>query len=60
MAHQYVYGVSRSAHKPHSMPAAEIRLLFIAVGWVGERKIQPPTLKAVPFFDTGPGPDVGR
>ena len=60
MAHQYVYGVSRASHKPHNMPAAEIRLLFIAVGWIGERKILPARLKLAPFFDVGPGPDIGR
>ena len=60
MAHQYVYGVSRASHKPHNMPADEIRRLFIAVGWIGERKTKPILLRAVPFFDTGPGPDIGR
>lgn len=59
MGHQYV-SRSKSAHKPHSMPAAEIRLAFIAVGWIGESKVNPLPLKLVPFFDTGPGPDIGR
>jgi len=60
MAHQYVYGVSRASHKPHSMPADEIRLLFIAVGWIGERKVKLPQLRMLPVFDKGPGPDIGR
>lgn len=59
MGHQYV-SRPKGVHKPHSMPAAEIRLMYIKVGWIGERKVEPPALRLAPFFDTGPGPDIGR
>jgi hypothetical protein len=57
--YSYCTGTNKGS-KPHNMPAAEIRLLFIAVGWIGERKAKPPTLRMLPVFDRGPGPDIGR
>lgn len=58
MGHQYVSGKSRSAHKPHSTKSEEITELFIKAGWIGRRRKRLPVLKAVPFFDKGPG--LGR
>ena len=58
MGHQYVNG-GRYATKGFCSDK-EIRALYIKVGWIGECRRRPCFLKAVPFFDTGPGPDIGR
>ena len=58
MGHQYVTGISRSAHKPHNMKSAQITELFVKAGWIGELRERPRFIRPVPFFDKGPG--VGR
>jgi len=58
MGHQYVSGNSRSPFKPHSIKSEEITALFVAVGWVGQRRVAVKFLKIAPLFDKGPG--LGR
>ena len=38
----------------------EVTALYIKAGWIGELRVPHPILKLIPFFDRGPGPDVGR
>ena len=59
MGHQYVSRL-KGGNIPHNTSAEEIRALFIKAGWIGEYRVPHRFLKAVPFFDTGPGPDLGR
>lgn len=59
MGHQYVNGQKNNT-KSHNTSAEEIRALFIKAGWIGEYRVPHRFLRVVPFFDTGPGPDLGR
>ena len=54
----YVSNRSRSQIKPHSTKSAEITRLFVAVGWIGQRRARLPYVRSVPVFDKGPG--IGR
>ena len=58
MGHNYVNG---EKHQTKGFcTVKEIRALYIKVGWIGEYRVPHPVLRLVPFFDTGPGPDIGR
>jgi hypothetical protein len=59
MGHQYV-SRSKAANKPHNIKSEELTALFIKVGWIGKVRVPHHFLKVVPFFDIGPGPDIGR
>jgi len=58
MGHQYVNG--QKGQTKGFCSVKEIRALYIRAGWLGELRVPPPTIRLVPFFDIGPGPDVGR
>jgi hypothetical protein len=58
MGHQYVNGAKHQS-RPFCSDK-EIRALYIKVGWIGKWRVPHHFLKVVPFFDTGPGPDIGR
>lgn len=60
MVNNYVAKANRTNQKPHNMPTREIRRYFIMVGWVGQYRQINPVLRVAPFFDIGPGPDIGR
>jgi hypothetical protein len=60
MTNNYVAKANRTNQKPHNMPVAEIRKRFIKVGWVGQYRQINPVVRLAPFFDKGPGPDIGR
>jgi hypothetical protein len=49
--HHYVNNNPRTGHRPHLMPAAEIRLAFIGVGWVGKLRQTKPYAKKSLLFE---------
>ena len=55
MGHQYV-SRSKAANKPHNVKSEELTALFIKAGWIGQLRERPRFIRAVPFFDKGPGP----
>ena len=59
MGHQYV-SRSKAANRPHTASSEELTELFIKAGWIGRLRTPRRNIKLVPFFDIGPGPDVGR
>jgi hypothetical protein len=58
MGHQYVSG---NKYRSRGFCSdKEIQELYIKVGWIGKYRVPHRFLRVVPFFDTGPGPDIGR
>ncbi len=55
--HNYV-SRSKGAPKAHNIPSEEVTALFIAAGWIGQRRVPHKLMRLVPFYDRGPG--VGR
>lgn len=52
-------GQSIRGKKPHSaLNTIEIRDLFVGAGWLGRPRERPALIRAVPYFDRGPG--IGR
>lgn len=47
----YVHGGNKSPQKPHSIKHEELNALFLAVGWIGERRAAVKFLKSVPHFE---------
>ncbi len=58
MGHQYVNG--QKGQKRGYASNEEITAAFIKAGWIGKRRVPHPKMRLVPFFDIGPGPDIGR
>lgn len=58
MGHNYVNG--QKGQTRGFCTVKQIHDLYVKVGWIGELRVPHPTLRLVPFFDTGPGPDLGR
>ena len=60
MTNRYVRSAPKTLMKWHSMEHEEMNRWFRIWGIIGQRRQINPVVALMPYFDRGPGPDVGR